>query len=121
MNAAPGGIDARYAWTISGGNGAGVRIIDVEGYWQTTHEDMPVLVHLRRYTDRRFGLAQPRYGSIGGYGWRQKRLRGKRHRLGRDGRIREFWGTVEGERDPQRRERRRLRRSGVDQVAIELL
>ncbi len=40
LNAAPGGIDARYAWTQAGGSGAGVRIIDIEGAWRFTHEDL---------------------------------------------------------------------------------
>jgi hypothetical protein len=31
LNAAPAGIDARFAWTQPGGRGAGVRIIDIEG------------------------------------------------------------------------------------------
>jgi Subtilase family len=37
---APNGIDARFAWTIPGGRGAGVGIIDIEGAWQFTHEDL---------------------------------------------------------------------------------
>jgi hypothetical protein len=45
LDDAPYGIGARHAWTIPGGNGAGVRIVDVEGGWRTTHEDMPPLVH----------------------------------------------------------------------------
>jgi hypothetical protein len=40
LNAAPAGIDARYAWTLPGGRGAGVRIIDVEGAWNFAHEDL---------------------------------------------------------------------------------
>jgi Subtilase family len=40
LDAAPGGIDARYAWTVSGGGGAGVRIIDCEWGWRFTHEDL---------------------------------------------------------------------------------
>jgi len=40
LNAAPAGIDARYAWTISGGRGAGVKIIDCEWGWRFTHEDL---------------------------------------------------------------------------------
>jgi subtilase family protein len=40
LDAAPGGIDARYAWTQSGGRGAGVQIIDVEGAWRFSHEDL---------------------------------------------------------------------------------
>jgi hypothetical protein len=40
LEAAPGGVDARYAWTRTGGGGAGVRIIDVEGAWRFSHEDL---------------------------------------------------------------------------------
>jgi hypothetical protein len=43
LNAAPSGIDARFAWGIPGGSGAGVRFVDIEGGWRTTHEDMPNL------------------------------------------------------------------------------
>ncbi len=38
--AAPAGIDADYANTLPGGDGSGVMIIDIEGNWQTTHEDL---------------------------------------------------------------------------------
>lgn len=41
LDAAPGGIDARYAWTRPGGTGTGVNIVDVEGAWNDTHEDLP--------------------------------------------------------------------------------
>ncbi len=40
LDAAPGGIDARYAWMIPGGAGAGVKIIDCEWGWQLSHEDL---------------------------------------------------------------------------------
>jgi hypothetical protein len=40
LNAAPAGIDARHAWTLSGGRGAGVKIIDCEWGWHFTHEDL---------------------------------------------------------------------------------
>jgi hypothetical protein len=40
LDAAPGGIDARFAWTKPGGGGAGVRIVDVEGAWRFSHEDL---------------------------------------------------------------------------------
>ncbi|MCY7358500.1 MAG: S8 family serine peptidase [Rudanella sp.] len=40
LDPAPGGIDARYAWTLSGGKGNGTRIIDIEGAWRFTHEDL---------------------------------------------------------------------------------
>jgi len=42
LAAAPGGIDALFAWTQNGGRGQGVTIIDVEGEWQITHEDLKV-------------------------------------------------------------------------------
>lgn len=42
LNAATeNGIDAKYAWTIAGGKGEGVKVVDVEGGWQVTHEDFP--------------------------------------------------------------------------------
>lgn len=40
LNAAPAGIDAHYAHTLPGGKGNGVRIIDIEGAWRFTHEDL---------------------------------------------------------------------------------
>lgn len=59
LGPAPGGIDAQYAWTLAGGRGAGIRIIDIEGAWRLSHED----------------LAQNQGGLIGGVhrpdvGWR---------------------------------------------------
>ncbi len=38
--ASEGGIDARYAWTIAGGDGEGTIIADVERAWRMTHEDL---------------------------------------------------------------------------------
>lgn len=38
--AAPAGVDADYANTLPGGDGSGVKIIDLENAWQTTHEDL---------------------------------------------------------------------------------
>ena len=40
LDAAPGGIDARYAWTVSGGQGKNVTVADIEGAWNTSHEDL---------------------------------------------------------------------------------
>lgn len=40
LNKAPKGIDAKFAWTKSGGTGTGVRIIDVERAWGFAHEDL---------------------------------------------------------------------------------
>jgi Subtilase family len=40
LDAAPGGIAARWAWTRPGGRGDGVRIVDCEWGWRFTHEDL---------------------------------------------------------------------------------
>jgi len=40
LDQAPDGIDARYAWAVPGGKGQGVGIIDIEGAWRFTHEDL---------------------------------------------------------------------------------
>ena len=40
LNTAPEGIDAKLAWTLPGGAGAGVRVIDCERGWRFTHEDL---------------------------------------------------------------------------------
>ena len=40
LGPAPAGIDAHFAWTLAGGTGTGVNIVDVEGEWQLTHEDL---------------------------------------------------------------------------------
>ena len=40
LKPAPGGIDAFFAWTNPGGKGAKVKIVDVEGAWRLTHEDL---------------------------------------------------------------------------------
>jgi hypothetical protein len=42
LDAAPVGIDARHAWTVPGGGGAGCEIIDLEWGWRFTHEDLLV-------------------------------------------------------------------------------
>ena len=42
LNAAPAGIDALYAHTLPGGKGEGVRVIDIEGAWRFTHEDLRI-------------------------------------------------------------------------------
>ncbi len=61
LNPAPGGIDARYAWTVPGGKGGLVRIIDVEAGWNLSHEDLPsmFIVDGRNDTDdsRQHGTA----------------------------------------------------------------
>jgi serine protease len=40
LDPAPGGIEARFSWTIPGGNGQGVTIYDVEYNWLHTHDDL---------------------------------------------------------------------------------
>jgi serine protease len=45
LDAAPNGINALYAWTVAGGRGTGTKIVDVEGAWKTTHEDLPAMFH----------------------------------------------------------------------------
>jgi hypothetical protein len=40
LDAAPAGVGARFAWTVPGGRGAGIRIIDIEGGWNFAHEDL---------------------------------------------------------------------------------
>jgi len=40
LETAPGGVDAIYALTRSGGGGQGVNVIDIEGAWRFTHEDL---------------------------------------------------------------------------------
>jgi len=39
LGPAPGGIDARYAWTVQGGKGANVSIVDIEDHVDIDHED----------------------------------------------------------------------------------
>lgn len=47
------GIDARWMWTQPNGEGAGIGIVDVEGGWRVTHEDLagktPTLIHGAQY------------------------------------------------------------------------
>lgn len=42
---APDGIDALYAWTIAGGQGSGVKVIDVESGTNEIHEDLPLMFY----------------------------------------------------------------------------
>jgi hypothetical protein len=41
LNPAPQGIDAKHAWTVSGGDAKGIKIVDVEAAWNRTHDDLP--------------------------------------------------------------------------------
>jgi hypothetical protein len=40
LDPAPDGVDAEYAWTVAGGDGAGQRFIDLEQGWTLDHEDL---------------------------------------------------------------------------------
>jgi serine protease len=40
LDPAPGGIEARFSWTVPGGNGHGVTIYDIEYNWLHTHDDL---------------------------------------------------------------------------------
>lgn len=40
LDPSPMGVDARWAWARGGGRGQNVRIIDIEGAWRFTHEDL---------------------------------------------------------------------------------
>ncbi len=44
LDPAPAGVDADWARTQPGGDGSGVKIVDIEGAWQETHEDLPTAV-----------------------------------------------------------------------------
>jgi hypothetical protein len=37
---APVGVDAAFLWTLPGGDGAGVGVVDIEGAWRFSHEDL---------------------------------------------------------------------------------
>ncbi len=55
VDAAPDGVDARYAWSNSF-NGAGVRICDVEYAWNGNHVDLPAFTHLvSNLTETKYG------------------------------------------------------------------
>lgn len=40
LGASPGGVDARYAWSLAGGKGAGVKLVDIEYAWHLSHQDL---------------------------------------------------------------------------------
>lgn len=41
LDAAPAGLDFRFAWSPNGGTGAGIKICDVEYGWNEDHADLP--------------------------------------------------------------------------------
>lgn len=40
LNPAPQGVDAYYAWSVLGGKGDNIKVIDIEGNWVEHHEDL---------------------------------------------------------------------------------
>ncbi len=46
LHSAPNGISAMQAWAKFHARGRGVRICDIEGNWNFTHEDLPKLSHI---------------------------------------------------------------------------
>jgi hypothetical protein len=52
LDPAPAGIDAPAAWAVSGGQGAGVGLVDLECGWNIDHEDLKCLLHKPIYGDR---------------------------------------------------------------------
>jgi serine protease len=56
LNAAPEGIDARWAWTHPYGRGAGVGVIDLEQGWFPNHEDLIAKTPTLIFNDNRDGV-----------------------------------------------------------------
>lgn len=86
LGQAPLGIDANYAWTFQGGNGSGVKIIDMEQGYNQNHEDLPypfirkndvndnahgtAVMSIISAKNNGIGLTGVAYGSqVGFYGW----------------------------------------------------
>lgn len=40
LKSAPDGIDAAYAWQFTGGDGTGIKFVDIESGWMILHEDL---------------------------------------------------------------------------------
>ncbi|AUD79324.1 hypothetical protein CW740_08725 [Kangiella profundi] len=64
QDAAPDGIDARWAWTQANGEGAGVGFVDLEQGWFLAHEDYAVKLPTLLYGDNRDGIG----GYVGNHG-----------------------------------------------------
>ncbi len=56
LDAAPTGIDARWAWTQPNGEGAGVALIDLEQGWFPNHEDLIATTPTLIFNDNRDGV-----------------------------------------------------------------
>lgn len=46
LHSAPDGIGAMEVWSQPGGKGKGIRVCDIEGNWNTKHEDLPAGIAL---------------------------------------------------------------------------
>ncbi|SFN40027.1 Abnormal spindle-like microcephaly-assoc'd, ASPM-SPD-2-Hydin [Nitrosospira briensis] len=64
QDAAPVGIDARWAWTQPNGEGAGVGFVDLEQGWFLNHEDFASKLPALLYGDNRDGID----GYVGNHG-----------------------------------------------------
>ncbi len=56
LDAAPTGIDARWAWTQAHGEGAGVAVVDIEQGWYLAHEDLAAKAPTLISGDNRSGI-----------------------------------------------------------------
>ena len=56
LDAAPTGIDARWAWTQPNGEGAGVALVDLEQGWLPNHEDLVAKAPTIIFGDNRNGV-----------------------------------------------------------------
>ncbi|MFC1685257.1 hypothetical protein ACFL0R_07300 [Pseudomonadota bacterium] len=56
LDAAPEGIDARWAWTQANGEGAGIGFVDLEQGWFPGHEDLASKAPTLVYGDNRDGV-----------------------------------------------------------------
>lgn len=56
LDAAPTGIDARWAWTQPNGEGGGVGVVDLEQGWFLAHEDLAAKAPTIIYGDNRDGV-----------------------------------------------------------------
>ena len=63
LTAAPVGIDAQFAWLQQGGDGAGVRIVDLEEGWDFTHEDLVAKAPALLWGDQATDAANQNHGT----------------------------------------------------------
>lgn len=64
LDAAPTGIDARWAWTQAGGEGQGIGIVDLEQGWRLGHEDYASKAPTLIFNQNRDGVS----GYVGNHG-----------------------------------------------------